>query len=177
MSAFNRIGIFLDGQDSSNLTRGIDMLGHAYSADLFFDWSQTWNHVPFSLNTQAYEPNVVSSLGQTIPLPSGQFSSLRMLGTAVNGEQVSQTFTVAYTDGSTTSITQTLSDWQNPQNNLGESKAFTAAWVDNVLNGGRISQSTYLYGYSFAIDNAKTVQSLTLPNNQNVEVLAFTLVP
>jgi hypothetical protein len=51
------------------------------------------------------------------------------------------------------------------------------AYADNVLNGGRIAESTYLYGYSFAIDSTKTVQSVTLPNNQNVEVLAFTLVP
>jgi hypothetical protein len=33
----------------------------------------------------------------------------------------------------------------------------------------------YLYGYSFALNRAKTVQSLTLPNNRNVVVLAATL--
>ena len=176
-SAFNRMGIFLDGEDTSNLTRGLDMLGHAYSANLLFSWPQVWDGVPFSLNIQSFAPSVISSVGQTIPLPPGQFSSLRMLGTAVNGEQASQTITITYTDGSTTTITQSLSDWQNPQNNLGESKAFTMAYADNVLNGGRIAESTYLYGYSFAIDSTKTVQSVTLPNNQNVEVLAFTLVP
>jgi hypothetical protein len=51
------------------------------------------------------------------------------------------------------------------------------AYADNVYNGGRIPQPTYLYGYSFALNNAKTVQSVTLPNNSNVEVLALTLVP
>ena len=35
----------------------------------------------------------------------------------------------------------------------------------------------YLYGYSFAINSAKTVKSITLPNNRNVVVLAIDLAP
>ena len=35
----------------------------------------------------------------------------------------------------------------------------------------------YLYGYSFAINSAKTVESITLPNNRNVVVLAVDVSP
>jgi hypothetical protein len=34
----------------------------------------------------------------------------------------------------------------------------------------------YLYGYSFALNSAKTVASMTLPNNRNVVVLAADLI-
>jgi len=34
-----------------------------------------------------------------------------------------------------------------------------------------------LYGYSFALNSAKTVKSITLPNNRDVVVLAIDLVP
>jgi len=110
-------------------------------------------------------------------LPAGNFSSLRMLGTGVNGQQLSQPFTVTYTDGTTSVFNQSLSDWQKSQNFAGESKALTMPYADNIYNGGRIPQPTYLYGYSFALENSKTVESVTLPNNPNVDALAFTLVP
>jgi subtilase family serine protease len=176
-SAFNLSGIELDGFEFGDYTRGIDNRGHVYSSNLLSGWSQVWNGIPFSLFTGLDQLNVVNTTGQTIPLPAGNFSSLRMLGTAVNGQQLSQPVTVTYTDGTATTFTQSLSDWQKSQSFTGESKALTMPYADNIYNGGRIPQPTYLYGYSFALDNTKTVESVTLPNNPNVDALAFTLVP
>ena len=42
-----------------------------------------------------------------------------MLATGVHGNQANQTFVVTYTDGTTSSITQSLSDWFTPQNYRG----------------------------------------------------------
>jgi hypothetical protein len=176
-SAFNREGIFYDGGELRNVTNGLDTHGHAYSANLLSGWSDSWDNTPFAIDLFTGANNVLSGTGQTIPLQPGKFSALRMLGTAVNGQQTSQTFTITYTDGSTTKITQSLSDWEKPQNYAGESEAFSMPYVDNLFDGGRIPQTTYLYGYSFAINNTKTVTSVTLPGNSNVEVLALTLVP
>ncbi len=176
-SAFNREGIYDDGLDTHNVTNGLDTLGHAYSANLLFGWNEMWNNIPFMADTLIFANNVVSGTGQTVVLPAGKFSSVAMVGTAVNGQQASQTFTITYTDGTTTILTQSLSDWQKPQNFAGEAKVFTMAYVDDVFNGGRLPKTTYLYGYSFAIDNTRTVKSVTLPKNSNVEVLAMTLVP
>ena len=53
--------------------------------------------------------------GTTIALPAGNDSTVNLLATAVNGNQVNQTFVVTYTDGTTTSFTQSLSDWYTPQ--------------------------------------------------------------
>ena len=44
-------------------------------------------------------------------------------------------------------------------------------------NGTKDNQTFYLYGYSFALNPAKTVSSLTLPNDANVEIIAATLDP
>jgi hypothetical protein len=42
-------------------------------------------------------------------------------------------------------------------------------------SGSQDDRPFYLYAYSFALNRAKTVQSLTLPKNRNVIVLAATL--
>jgi hypothetical protein len=104
-------------------------------------------------------------------LPAGQFSTLNLLGTAVNGNQTSQTFTVTYTDGSTATYTQSLSDWFTPQGYSGEATALSTAYRDDS-SGGQQDATFNLYGYSFALNSSKTLQSLTLPTNRNVVVLA-----
>jgi hypothetical protein len=42
-----------------------------------------------------------------------------MLAAAVNDNHASQTFTVTYADGTTTVVSQSLSDWLTPQNYAG----------------------------------------------------------
>jgi hypothetical protein len=112
--------------------------------------------------------------GGTIALPAGKFSTLKLLATGVNGNQVSQTFTVTYTDGTTAAFTQSLSDWCTPQTYTGESKAILMPYRDSS-NGTRDTRSMTLYGYTFTLSNSKTVKSIALPNNRNVVVLAMSL--
>jgi len=110
----------------------------------------------------------------TITLPAGSYTTLSFLGTAVNGNQPSQTFTVNYTDGTSTSFVQSMSDWYSPQSYSGESEALVMAYRLNST-GAEDNRTFYLYGYSFAINSAKTVKSLTLPATRNVVVLAVDL--
>jgi hypothetical protein len=170
--AFNRVGIVTDG---TRFSGGLDNDGFAYSADLL---ASPPIKPPFQLGP-ANKPNVVSATGNIIPLPAGNFSSLRMLATAVNGNQgggrLGPTFTVTYTDLSTSTFTQSISDWFTPQSFPGEYSAATLAYR-NSGNGTRDNRTFFLYGYSFKLDNNKTALSITLPNNPNVEVLALTLV-
>jgi hypothetical protein len=172
-SSFNRTGMYTDGTTFSS-TGGDDLHGNAYSATLLGS-SQSWNGETFNLGP-ANASNDVSGAGQTITLPSGNYSSLRMLATGAYGNQPSQTVTVTYTDNSTSTFTQGFSDWFTPQNYSGESEAVTLSYND-TYSGGRSNQTYHLYGYSFAINNAKTVKSVTLPNDTYVNVLAMTLVP
>jgi len=99
-----------------------------------------------------------------------------MLATGVNGNQTSQTFTVKYTDGTSTVFVQSLSDWHSPQNYPGETQAVPMAYRD-LSNGTKDSRTFILYGYAFGLNSAKTVSSIVLPNDSNAPVLAITLIP
>lgn len=169
--AYSIFAVYRDG--STFTTGGIDGNGFAYSSNLLGS-SVTWNNSTFALGS----PNNADAWSNTaITLSAGQYSTLNILATGVNGNQASQTFKVSYTDGTSTVISQSLSDWSTPQNYTGESKAVTMRYR-NASNGTKDRHTNFfLYGYSLPIDHTKTVQSLTLPTNRNVVVLAYTLVP
>ncbi|MBV8909426.1 MAG: hypothetical protein JOZ89_01565, partial [Gammaproteobacteria bacterium] len=77
----------------------------------------------------------------TVSLPAGSFTTLSLLATGVNGNQTNQTFTVTYSDASTSTFRQSLSDWFSPQNYAGESKALTMAY--RVKGTGALDHRTF----------------------------------
>jgi hypothetical protein len=168
---FSRIGLVNDGTTFSG---GLDGHGYAYSANLLGS-SVTAGGYTFNLGA----PNAASAvqaLGQTITLPPGPYSALAFLGTGVNGNQLNQTFTVNYTDGSSDTFTQSLSDWGRPQGYAGETIAVAMSYRDK--SDGTMNIHPYnLYLYSLAVDSSKTVASLTLPADGNVEILALDVIP
>jgi hypothetical protein len=172
---FNRAGMYTDGTTFTNpVTGGLDGVGNAYSASVLGS-AQTWNGVQFNFGP-ANTTNVISAESQTLLLPGGRFSALRLLATGVEGNQPAQTFSVTYADGSTSAFSQGLSDWYTPQNYAGESKAVTLGHR-NISDGSADNRTFYLYGYSFSLNSGKVLQSLRLPDNPNVVVLAASLVP
>jgi hypothetical protein len=174
-SYYNRAGMYTDGTSFTNpATGGADGGGAAYSATLL-GGSQTWSNTVFNFGP-ANATNIISSAGQTITLPPGNYSILRMLASGVQGSQSSQPFVVRYTDNTTATFFQSLSDWFSPQNFGGESKALIMGHR-NSSNGTKDNRTFYLYGYSFKLNNAKTVQSIKLPSNANVLVTSISLVP
>ena len=172
-SYYNRAGIYTDSTNFSS-TGGLDGGGAAYSATLLGS-SVIWSNTVFDFGP-ANQTNVIAAAAQTLTLPAGKDSVLRMLATAEDGNRTSQPFVVTYSDGTTTTFTQSLSDWYTPQNYSGESEAVPMPYR-NTSGGTMDNRVFYLYGYSFSLNSAKTVQSLRLPNNGNVVVLAVSLVP
>jgi hypothetical protein len=169
---FTTNGIYPDG--ATYTTGGLDGKGYSYSANLLTP-SRVLNGVLLDLGP-ASVPDAIDSNGQVVPLTSGKFSTLMLLGTAVNGNQSAQTFTVTYTDGSTSKFTQSLSDWFTPQKFPGELEAVAMAYR-NFDNGTKDKRTFNLYSYRFALTSTKTVQSITLPSNPNVFVFSATLLP
>jgi hypothetical protein len=152
-------------------TGGIDSVGYAYSSNLL-GASMTWSGATFNFGA-ANVPN--GARNRTIALPAGQFSTLLLLGTGVNGDQVSQTVRVNYTDGTSSSSTQTFSNWLSASQNVaGQSIARTMAYR-NRSTGVADNRAFNLYGYSFALNSSKTVSSVVLPATNNVVILAATL--
>jgi hypothetical protein len=177
--SFNNAGIVTDGTTFLS-TGGLDGLGDALSSTLL-GASVKWNGNTFNLGTpttngQTNAIDVTSAAGQIIPLPQGSFSTLNFLATAVNGNQANQTFTINFTDGTTQTFTRSISDWFMPNNNNGESKAVTMNHRD-LYTGSTDNRPFYIYGYSVTLTGGKTVQSITLPTNVNVNLIAITLAP
>jgi hypothetical protein len=175
-SFYNRAGLYKDGVTYTNpATGGIDGGGYSLSGTML-GGSQIWSNTVFSFGP-INATNVISCTNQTIPLPAGNFSRLRMLGTGVNGNQPSLSFVVTYTDLTTATFVQGLSDWFGPQNYAGEAKAFPMGYR-NQANGSSTENNTlYLYGYSFNLSPAKTVQSIRLPSSPNAIIAAISLMP
>jgi len=172
---YNRAGMYQDHVSFTNpATGGADLGGAAYSASLLTG-SQVWTNTLFNFGP-ANVTNIISSASQIITLPPGNFAYLRMLGSAVQGAQASQVFTVKYTDNTTSAFVQGVSDWFSPQNYAGETKAVVTGHR-NSSNGTTDNRSFYLYGYSFKLNSGKVVQSIQLPNNGNVLVTSISLVP
>jgi hypothetical protein len=169
--SFNRVGIVGDG---TTFTGGLDGHGYAYSANLLGP-SVTAGGTTFNLGP-AGANDVVQASGQVIALPAERFSTLAFLGTAVNGNQPDQTFTVTYTDGTVATFTQGLSDWGRPQSYAGESTAVAMPYR-NKSDGTRNTHPYNLYLYTLTLDPSKAVSSITLPVNGNVRVLTMNLIP
>ncbi len=171
-SEFNVNGIYTDGSTYS--TGGLDGTGYSYSANLLTT-SRVFSGVLFDFGP-ANELDAVGSSGQSVPLPQGKFSGLLLLATGVEGSQTSETLTVNYTDGTSSQFVQSFSDWFTPQKFHGESEGVAMAYR-NYENGTKDQRTFSLYAYRFALNPAKVVESVSLPNDPDVLVLAATLVP
>ncbi len=169
-SEFNLNGIYQDG--SVYTTGGLDGTGYSYSSNLLTS-SRVFGGILFNLGA-ANVLDAIGSNGQVITLPQGQYASLMLFATGIEGNQTSQPLTVTYTDGTTAKFTQNFSDWFTPQKYTRESEAVAMSYR-NFDNGTKDQRTFNLYEYKFALNSAKKVKSLTLPNNSHVVVLAVTV--
>jgi hypothetical protein len=151
---------------------GLDTWGGAYSRALL-SAVQSWNGVPVQFGPTGGQ-NAVTKV--SIPVAAGQYSGLTILGTGCNGAQTSQVFSVKYADGTSNSFTQSLSDWFAPAGFSGESVAAAMPYRD-LSSGNKDPRTFNLYGYQFPLDRSKTLESVSLPANGNVVVLAVTVTP
>lgn len=188
-SAYNLPGIYADG---ITFGTGMDGAGYGYSSNLLTP-NRVLNGVQFNFGpantascgtTPACTNDVVSAAAQVVTLPSGQFTTLQLLATAIDGPLLNQSITVTYSDNTTSTFTQSFSDWcscsgskPGPGQQPGESFAVVMPYRDGA-NGAPDDRVFNLYAYTFVLNSTKTVQSLTLPvlsKTGAVVVLAATL--
>lgn len=166
-------GISTDGSNFSS-TGGFDSEGYSFSYNLLGS-SITWNNASFAFGA-ANTSNAVIANSQSISITQGNYSMVRILASSVGGNSYSQTFVVTYTDGTTATFSQNLSDWCYINNYSGESVVKTMAYR-NKYDGTAQSLNCHVFGYTYTLDNSKTVSSITLPSSSKVRVLAITFVP
>jgi hypothetical protein len=119
------------------------------------------------------QPDFTWAAGQTIEA-AGSGTVLTLAAAAVNGSQASQQLTLNFTDGSSTTWTQSFSDWCSPQYYDNESILSTQS-CRNTATGGTNDTPNYIYSYGYTLPEGKTLESITLPNNANVRILGAVL--
>jgi hypothetical protein len=105
-------------------------------------------------------------------LTPAQLANLTILATAVNGSQLNQEFVVTYSDGTTGTYTQSLSDWATDGPLPGETEVIS---VNHRLTatGAQQGGTFWLHAYQITLDSTKVATSLRLPRNRDVIVLAI----
>ncbi len=189
-SNLNAVGITYDTNTSpGNIDPGGDSLS-AESLGSAASWTSgqpyTWDGQPFALGNPGVA-DVSQFVGQSITLPQSQYTDLLVLAMAHAsvGTQQQATFTVYYTDGTSQTFTQAISDFINGYAapgygpvpgtvGPGESIAAVMPYYNNATYG-QISKSVYLYGYDFALNPSKTVESLSLSNNNAINLYGLDL--
>ena len=179
IKSYNAEGIYTDGT-TFPADGGADGGGAAYSANLLHLSPRSGETILVGPSQFYLAPansrNVLYGTGEPIALPAGEYTYLKLLGTAVQGDQTDQPVTITYTDGSTQTYKQSFSDWSSLSRYNNESLAIQTAYRD-YNDGSQDQQAFNVYLYTLPLETSKTVKSLTLPNNRYVLVLAATLAP
>lgn len=165
-NSFNVYGIATVGTNPKN--GGFDNDGYAYNSSLV-GTSLNYQGLVFPLGPA----NAVDAVtGQTVGVTPGQYSELYLLGAAVNGAQLNQTIVANYSDGSSSTFTQSFSDWAIPKSNPGE--ATVSRTATRITPNGQTQSGVFcIYGYALPLNASKTVVSVRLPFNRNVVFLGM----
>jgi chitodextrinase len=158
--------------DSKRNDGSFDGLSSTYSADLV-NKTQIYDGVSYSFGSMGEgSRNSIGGKGQTIAVSETLCKSVRLLGSATQGDQTG-TFRIRYSDGSYSDFSITQKDWcassitgQNVYQTMNHRHADTA---DQII-------STYIYAYYIIPSSDKKVTGITLPDNEDMHVLAVSLV-
>jgi MSHA biogenesis protein MshQ len=145
--------------------------GYAFATNLV-GTSLTWNGVTYPLcgaNTLC----AVTS-GVTVNVTAGNYTTLNMVASSSYNPGVN-TFYVTYTDGSTTTFSQGFADWGAGATYSNETNVLTTGYRITNTGAAGSAQNWYIYGYQFALNPAKTLQSITVPNTPNIVVMGMSL--
>jgi Bacterial Ig-like domain (group 2)/Abnormal spindle-like microcephaly-assoc'd, ASPM-SPD-2-Hydin len=160
-SYYNVYGIGTVG--TAPISGGFDNDSYTFNSALLGP-SANYQNLTFAFGP-ANAKDAVSSV--TVPVTPAAYGKLYLLGAAVNGAQANQSIVVTYTDGTTSTFTQTFSDWAIPASYPGES--VVAANASRIgPTGAAATPAVDIYGYTFALAAGKTPVSVKLPSNRNV---------
>jgi beta-glucosidase len=152
-------GYTLSAQALAAATPSITPGGTVTSSGVTFTWPGTTPGTP---------DNVLVN-GQAITI-GGSGKTLGVIGLAT-GSASAGTATVTYTDGTTKAFTLAVSDWYSNSAAAGGAIVATLPY-HNTAAGPRV-RNVGLYSTSVAIDPAKTVKYLTLPDAQSAGTHIF----
>jgi hypothetical protein len=180
---FNATGIYDDGSTFPQ-TGGVGGSGNAYHPFVKLIAPGTQNMTladgtVFAIGPTGAPDVVQLSLAQptVVTVPPQKYTTLAILGASSNDPAPDQSFWVTYSTR-TALHKQGMSDWAVHQQQLfpDEQTVITQAFAINYA-GTQQPGRFLVYEYRFKLDNTIPVESISLPQNNNIFVLAATLKP
>lgn len=164
-----------DGFSYDSKRRDGDYDGHdyTYSANLVVS-EILYENIPYTLGPMKNgTDNSISCDGQTLTLEKKKYSSLRLLGSATNGDKTG-VFRINYKDGTHTDLKVTFKDWCT--SDISGQKIVQAMQHRHSSTGDQTIKN-YIFAYYLSPDAGKEVKSITLPDKKDIHILALSLVP
>ncbi|HET6624940.1 MAG TPA: GH92 family glycosyl hydrolase [Nocardioidaceae bacterium] len=122
-------------------------------------------------STQGDDPNFVEARGQTLALAQDAYPALDVVASAHNGD-VDGTATVGYADGGSVDVPLRVTDWAAGSPRFGEEVAVRTDY--RVRAGtGRDAPPVSLWHVVVPLDPSREVVSLTLPDDERMEIYAL----
>ncbi|GAB7039278.1 MULTISPECIES: GH92 family glycosyl hydrolase [Catenuloplanes] len=151
-----------------------DTVGWSYDAALLPPAGPvTWNGVTYQAPDPAgTAPNLVTATGQSLVLPQGAHNALELVATSHNGP-VTGAFTIGYADGGTDTRAVTVADWCGAP----AAGSTTALAMPHRIKAGQgvDGPPVSLFAISVPLTPGKQIRSLTLPDDNRIQVYAITL--
>lgn len=167
-SHYNKDGFSYDTNRSNG---NFDGGGNSFSADLA-PASLVFRGIPYTFGPMADGANnVVQATGQTIAIPAGYYSSVRVLAAAVGNPTASLVFN--YADSTSTTIPASFKDWWSPDT-PGIHTALRMA--HNHSPSGDVPAPVAIFTHDFRVNPSKQLVSVTLPNHSGVNLFAMTAI-
>lgn len=179
---YNNIGI---SNDTATKLANFDGGGYSYSAQALqtagISAGGTYTHDGFGFKfgtndggtTFSGSPNNYASVGQSIEtVPAAGRTSVGFILSATGGG-ASGTATIVYEDGTTQNITLGSADWCNSATASQYNVSVAAGLSYRNTSTGQQTKANYLYYSNFALDSAKTVAKIVLPNASQLHVFSI----
>jgi alpha-mannosidase len=180
--------------DGDRMVGGFDGKGDAFPAEMLPS-QILFNDVGFQLaSAKTGTPNAVTANGQTIKLPSGRYNRVYVLAASANGDQKA----VFEAGGKKTELNIEdwggfIGQWDNRQWNpadkahdkYGEMTGLTPGFIKRADlawysshhhdSAGKNVDYAYSYLFAYAINLPSAAESIKLPSNENIRILAISL--
>jgi hypothetical protein len=117
--------------------------------------------------------NVLEGGGGEVSVAAARYATLALLGFAVDGTQSDQTFILRYMDGTSSTVTRSLSDWVAAAPQSDERVALPLP--HRFSASGKEYGDFHLFLYELPVDPTRTLRAFVLPPSSKVKIVSATL--
>ncbi len=152
----------------------LDKTPPAYPSGYYVDSSPSARMISFRYGSDDNgAKNALACAGQTIRLEQGRYTGLHIAALATGGEDRPFALTLTYKDGTKTTVTKTVGDWNRAPASTGDPVAVVAR--RKRVPTGDVSATCVVRHVIAPVEIGKDLVSVTLPSDPKLKVFAITL--